>query len=329
MLSIVVPCYNEQETVPLLFEAIERLRPQIKPSLEYIFVNDGSTDGTLRELRHLAERERCVRYISFSRHFGKEAALYAGLQAAKGSLVTVMDADLQDPPELLPRMIAMIESTNLDCVGTRRINREGEPRLRSFFARQFYRLINRISSTQMVDGARDYRLMTRQMVDAVLRLSEYNRFSKGLFSWVGFETEYISYPNRERAAGKTSWSFWKLFNYSLDGIVNFSEAPLNIASFVGGLSCLASAVALIFIVVRALIWHNSAAGWPSLVSIILLLGGLQLLSLGIIGRYIGKIFLETKQRPIYIVKETEKSNRPDQPASVMSPIERPDEKHDE
>ncbi|WP_203623404.1 glycosyltransferase family 2 protein [Lacticaseibacillus sp. 866-1] len=307
MLSIIVPCYNEEETVPLFYAAVEKIRSAIGQSLEYIFVNDGSHDKTLIELRRLASQNKSVRYLSFSRNFGKESALYAGLKAAKGDLVTVMDADLQDPPELLPKMIGMIQDPEIDCVGTRRADRAGEPKIRSFFARQFYHLINRISSTQMIDGARDFRLMTRQMVDAILELSEYNRFSKGLFSWVGFNTEYISYPNRERVAGRTSWSFWKLFNYSLDGIVNFSDAPLNIASFVGAFSCIASGIAMVLIVVRALMYHNSAAGWPSLVCIILFLGGLQLLCLGIIGKYIGKIFLETKKRPIYILRETEQS----------------------
>lgn len=306
MLSIIVPCYNEEETVPLFYKAVEAQRVNIDQGLEYLFINDGSQDKTLAELRKLAGQDPHVRYISFSRNFGKESALYAGLKNAKGDLVTVMDADLQDPPELLPKMIEMIETSDIDCVGTRRSDRKGEPKLRSFFARMFYRIINRISSTQMVDGARDYRLMTRQMVDAILELSEYNRFSKGLFSWVGFKTEYITFENRERVAGTTSWSFWKLFKYSIDGVINFSEAPLDIASFIGAASCFVSVIALIFIVVRALVWNNSVAGWPSLVAIILFLGGVQLLSLGIIGQYVGKIFLETKKRPIYIVKETEK-----------------------
>ena len=309
MLSIVVPCYNEEETVPLFYQAVQQQLPKIYQQVEYIFINDGSDDETLNELRLLARNDAHVRYVSFSRHFGKEAALYAGLKGAKGDLVTVMDADLQDPPELLPKMISLIQSEDIDCVGTKRFNRKGEPRVRSFFAGLFYKLINHISSTPMINGARDFRLMTRQMVDAILQLSEYNRFSKGLFSWVGFKTEYISYPNRERAGGKSSWSFWQLFNYSLDGIVNFSDMPLNIASFIGSIACLISVIALVFIVVRALLWNNSVAGWPSLVSIILFLGGVQLLSLGIIGKYVGKIYLETKRRPIYIIKETEKTNK--------------------
>ncbi|MFD1397970.1 glycosyltransferase [Lacticaseibacillus suilingensis] len=304
MLSIVVPCYNEEETVPLFYQAVEAIRPELGESVEYLFVNDGSKDQTLNELRQLALKDKAVRYLSFSRNFGKEAALYAGLQHAKGSLVVVMDADLQDPPALLPKMVAMLKQGEIDCVGTRRVDRKGEPRIRSFFARRFYRLINRISATEFIDGVRDFRMMTRQMVDAILELSEYNRFSKGLFSWVGFNTTYLDYPNHERVAGKTSWNFWQLLNYSFDGIVNFSETPLNVASIVGAVSCVSAAVALIFIFVRALLFNNSVAGWPSLVCIILFLGGLQLLSLGMIGKYVGKIYLETKNRPQYILKET-------------------------
>ncbi|MFC4771167.1 glycosyltransferase family 2 protein [Enterococcus hermanniensis] len=310
MLSVIVPCFNEEEAIPLFFTAMEKIKKEVLHEFEYIFINDGSSDQTLEVLRELAEKYNDVRYISFSRNFGKEAALYAGLQASKGELVTVMDVDLQDPPELLPQMINLVETTDIDCVGTRRADREGEPLVRSFFAKKFYQLINHISDTEMVDGARDYRLMTRQMVDAVLELTEHNRFSKGLFSWVGFKTEYISFENRERAAGETSWSFWKLFNYSIDGIVNFSDVPLSIASFVGGFSCVASVIAMIFIIVRALLFGDPTAGWPSLVTIILFIGGVQLLGIGIIGKYIGKIFLETKNRPVYIVKETEKKLKP-------------------
>ena len=290
----------------LFFTEMENMKKTITHDLEYIFINDGSKDLTLQVLRDLAIKHNFVRYISFSRNFGKEAALYAGLQAATGDLITVMDVDLQDPPELLPKMIEMIETSDVDCVGTRRADRKGEPPIRSFFAKKFYQLINKISDTEMVDGARDYRLMTRQMVDAILELTEHNRFSKGLFSWVGFKTEYISFANRERSAGETSWSFWKLFNYSIDGIVNFSDAPLNIASFVGAFSCFAAVIAMIFIIIRALIFGDPTSGWPSMVTIILFIGGVQLLCIGIIGKYISKIFLETKKRPVYIVKETEK-----------------------
>lgn len=305
MISVIVPCFNEEEAIPLFFAEMEKVKKGLSHKFEYIFVNDGSKDKTLNILRELAKKNEFVRYISFSRNFGKEAALYAGLQAAKGELVTVMDVDLQDPPELLPQMLEMIETTAIDCVGTRRADRKGEPPIRSFFAKKFYQLINQISDTEMVDGARDYRLMTRQMVDAILELTEYNRFSKGLFSWVGFKTEYISFENRERTAGETSWSFWKLFNYSIDGIVNFSDAPLNIASFVGAFSCVVSVIAMLFIIVRALIFGDPTSGWPSMVTIILFIGGVQLLCIGIIGKYIGKIFMETKKRPVFIVKETE------------------------
>lgn len=306
MISVIVPCFNEEEAIPLFFVEMEEVKKKVSYDFEYIFINDGSEDQTLNVLRKLAKEYSFVRYLSFSRNFGKEAALYAGLQASEGELVTVMDVDLQDPPELLPQMIEMIETTDVDCVGTRRADRKGEPAIRSFFAKKFYQLINRIRETEMVDGARDYRLMTRQMVDAVLELTEHNRFSKGLFSWVGFKTEYISFENQERVAGETSWSFWNLFNYSIDGIVNFSDAPLNIASFVGAFSCVVSGIAMLFIIVRALLFGDPTAGWPSLVTIILFIGGVQLLCIGIIGKYIGKIFMETKKRPVYIIKETEK-----------------------
>jgi glycosyltransferase involved in cell wall biosynthesis len=308
MLSIVVPCFNEEASLPIFFEETEKVKRQLNMPFEYIFVNDGSSDQTLPVLRELYRAHpESVRYLSFSRNFGKEAALYAGLQAAKGDFVTVMDADLQDPPTLLPEMFAMLEAKpELDCVGTRRADRKGEPKIRSFFSDAFYNIINKIADTEMVNGARDFRLMRRNMVDAVLQLSEYNRFSKGIFSWVGFDTEYIAYENRERVAGETSWSFWKLFQYSIDGIVNFSDTPLNIASFIGALSCFGSLIALIFIVIRTFIFGDPTTGWPSMVSIFLFVGGLQLLCLGIIGKYIGKIFLETKNRHLNFLKETEK-----------------------
>jgi glucosyltransferase len=308
MLSIVVPCYNEQESIPLFFNEIEKISEQLNHSIEYVFVNDGSSDQTLTVLRALYQQQpQKVRYLSFSRNFGKEAGLYAGLKEATGDLVAVMDVDLQDPPDLLPKMIQMIETNKeLDCVGTRRVTRAGEPIVRSFFAKVFYKLVNRIGDIEMVDGARDFRVMTRQMVNAVLELTEYNRFSKGIFSWVGFKTEYLEYENRERVAGETSWSFWNLLSYSIDGIVNFSDTPLNLASYVGALSCVGSVLAMLVIIFRTLVKGDPTSGWPSLVCIILFVGGLQLLCLGIIGKYIGKIFLETKKRPIYLVKETEK-----------------------
>ncbi|MBP1043637.1 glycosyltransferase family 2 protein [Vagococcus sp. BWB3-3] len=305
-LSIIVPCFNEEESIPLFYEAMEDVKKNLPYQFEYIFINDGSKDNSLETIKNLRKQNEAIRYISFSRNFGKEAAIYAGLQNSTGELVTLMDVDLQDPPELLPKMIELLTSKSIDCVGTRRSDRKGEPPIRSFFARQFYKIINKISDTEMVDGARDFRLMTRQMVNAILELSEYNRFSKGIFSWVGFETEYISFENRERQVGETSWSFWKLLDYSINGIVNFSEAPLNIASLIGALSCLFSGIALIFIIIRTIIFGDPTSGWPSMVSIFLFVGGMQLLSLGIIGKYLGKIFTETKKRPIYIVKETEK-----------------------
>ncbi|RBR27482.1 glycosyltransferase family 2 protein [Enterococcus cecorum] len=306
-LSIIVPCYNEEETVEIFYQETQKVIKQLQCDYEFLFVNDGSKDQTLQKLRRLAENDSKVRYLSFSRNFGKESALFAGLKAATGDLITVMDADLQDPPELLPEMVKAIFDEGYDCVGTRRTTRDGEPVIRSFFARMFYRIVNRIGEVEMVDGARDFRLMTRQMVDSILELSEYNRFSKGLFSWVGYKTKYLTFENRERVAGQTSWSFWSLFKYSIDGIINFSEAPLNIASFIGAISCVGAVIAMIVVIIKTLIFKDPTTGWPSLVSIILFMGGLQLLCLGIIGKYIAKIFLETKKRPHYIVKETEKT----------------------
>lgn len=312
-ISIVVPCYNEEETIPLFYKALEKERVLLENAdIEYIFVNDGSKDKTLQVLRNLSKKDKDrVKYLSFSRNFGKEAGLYAGLEHATGDYVAVMDVDLQDPPEMLGEMLRTIRTEEYDCVGTRRISRDGEPPIRSFFARTFYKLINRISETEIVDGARDYRLMTRQMVDAILTLKEYNRFSKGIFSWVGFDTKYLEYKNQERVAGETSWSFWSLFKYSLDGIIAFSEVPLVIAAFLGFFSFIAAMAALIVIIVRALIFSNSVSGWPSLVCFILALGGLQLFCLGILGKYLGKTYLETKNRPIYIVKEKSSNNKKD------------------
>lgn len=303
-ISIIIPCFNEEESLPLFYAEMEKIKQQIKEGVEYIFVNDGSKDRTLQVLRDLNQTDRNVHYLSFSRNFGKEAALYAGLQHATGDYVTVMDADLQDPPALLIQMKNMLdENAELDCVGTRRTTREGEPLIRSFFAKMFYKLINKISQVEMVDGARDFRLMRRQMVDAVLEVSEYNRFSKGIFAWVGFKTEYLEYKNVERVAGQTSWNFWQLFNYSLEGIINFSDAPLTIA-FVGGVvACLLAFFLIIIVIIRTLIFGDPTSGWPSMISIILFLGGFQLLTIGILGKYMGKIFMETKKRPVYIIKE--------------------------
>ena len=301
-ISVVIPCFNEEDSIPFFYSEMERIQIEMKKKFEYIFINDGSTDNTLSVLRRLNASNPNVHYLSFSRNFGKEAALYAGLQHATGDYVTVMDADLQDPPELLIDMYAKIQE-GYDVVGTRRADRKGEPPIRSFFAKAFYWLINKVSDTEMVDGARDFRLMTRQVVDAILEFKEVNRFSKGLFSWVGFDVAYVSYENRERVAGETSWSFWKLLNYSLDGFINFSEVPLKLATWAGTFSFLISLVGIFFVVIRKLTIGGSVSGWASLVSIILFIGGIQLLALGIIGNYISKIFLETKKRPVYIIKE--------------------------
>ncbi|CYX66991.1 glycosyltransferase family 2 protein [Streptococcus suis] len=304
MISVIVPCFNEEEAIPYFYDVMEKVRKEMGEQFEYIFVNDGSKDGTLTVLRQLSGQDRAVRYLSFSRNFGKEAALYAGLQAAQGELVTVMDVDLQDPPEMLMEMKAMLDGNpDLDCVGTRRVSRDGEPPIRSFFAKLFYKLMNKISQVEVVDGARDFRLMRRHMVDAILSVSEYNRFSKGIFAWVGFETEYLPYENVERVAGETSWSFWKLLSYSIEGIINFSDTPLNIASYTGFFTFLLSLVLMVFVVFKTLVFGDPTIGWPSTICIILFLGGLQLMTIGILGKYLAKVFLETKKRPIYIVKE--------------------------
>lgn len=311
IISIVIPCYNEEESITLFYETVEKIKKKLPIEIEYIFVNDGSEDGTLSILRKLVKLDpENVKYISFSRNFGKEAALYAGLKKTKGEYIAVMDVDLQDPPEMLLEMYRLIKKEDYDCIGARRISRDGEPPIRSFFARQFYKIINRMSDIEIVDGARDYRLMTRQMVDAILEVEEYNRFSKGIFSWVGFKTKYLEYKNIERVAGETTWSFWSLMRYSLDGIVAFSEAPLAFASFVGFLSFILSIIMAIFVAVRTFFFDNPTSGWTSLVCIVLALGGLQLLCLGILGKYVGKTFLETKKRPLYIIKETEESESP-------------------
>ena len=303
-LSIIVPCFNEEETLVPFLTACRQVEEALKGQLvfDYFFVNDGSSDSTLSVLRDLAQQYDSVHYLSFSRNFGKEAALLAGLEACDGDLITVMDADLQDPPELLIEMFTKIQE-GYDVVGTRRADRKGEPLIRSFFAKSFYHFVNKMSDTQIVDGARDFRLMTRQVVDSILELGEVNRFSKGLFSWVGYQTTYIAYDNRERLAGQTSWNFFSLLRYSIDGIINFSEAPLNLAIWSGLSSFMLSLLGVAFVVVRKLLFGDAVKGWASLVSIILFIGGLQLLCLGIIGKYIAKIFLETKKRPIYIIKE--------------------------
>lgn len=304
-LSIIVPCYNEQESLPLFYPAVKKIVKKIPVEPEYIFVNDGSSDDTLDELKKFQKQDKeRVHYISFSRNFGKEAALYAGLQAATGDLVVVMDADLQDPPELLIEMYYLIMTGNWDMVGCRRVDRNGENRLKSWLSDMFYKIANKILETKLVPGVRDYRMMTRQVVDAVLSMSEYSRFSKGIFSWVGFNTKYLSYGNVQRVAGKSDWTIWQLFRYAMDGISDFSQAPLNITLWLGFISFFVSFIAIIFIVVRHWIFPQYAInGWSSLVCIILLIGGLQLLCIGLVGRYIGRIYLQVKRRPIYIIKE--------------------------
>jgi len=308
-ISLIVPCFNEELTLEIFYNTVEKVFSQNATTFknithEYRFIDDGSSDQTLVELKKLqTQHPDTVHYLSFSRNFGKEAGLAAGLQYADGDYIAVMDVDLQDPPELLPKMLTILQQGDYDCVGTMRSDRRGEPAIRSFFSRTFYSIINKISKIQIVPNARDYRLMTRQMVDAILELPEYNRFSKGIFNWVGFKTTYLTFENVPRSAGKSHWSFWQLLNYSIEAIVNFSEVPLKIATFIGGLFAFLSVIGIVFIIIRKLIWGNSVGGWASLVSIMLFIGGIQLFCLGIIGNYIGKIYLESKHRPLYIVKE--------------------------
>ena len=317
-ISIIIPCYNEEEAIPVYYETMVRqmdeMEEQQKVQFELIFVDDGSKDHSLFEMRRLAQKDMRCRYLSFSRNFGKEAAMYAGLQAAKGDYVTVMDVDLQDPPSLLPKMYAMLQSGTCDCVAARRSSREGEGKIKSFLSNAFYGVINRLSRTEIVSGARDYRLMSRKMVDAVLEMSEYNRFSKGIFSWVGFKTKWFAYQNVERVAGQTKWNFWSLFKYSIEGIVGFSTQPLVMAALAGVIFCLAAFVGIIFVVVRALIFGDPTAGWPSMVCIMLLCSGVQLFCLGIVGEYLAKTYLEVKHRPIYITRETEQDRDERKPA---------------
>ena len=309
MISIIVPCFNEQESLPLFYEETKKVLTSMDHPYEMLFVNDGSSDETITVLRDLSKKDSCVRYLSFSRNFGKEAAMYAGFCHAAGDYVAVMDADMQDPPSLLPEMLEMLESGQYDSVATRRVSRVGEPRIRSFFARKFYKIINRISNVDVVDGARDFRLMRREMVDAIVSMSEYNRFSKGIFGWVGFRTYWLAYENVERVAGETKWSFWKLFLYSLEGIIAFSTVPLAIASVLGVLFCLAAFVWLVWIVVKTLIWGDPVAGFPTLACMLLMIGGSIQLSLGIIGQYLAKTYMETKHRPHYIISETDTTTK--------------------
>ncbi len=309
-ISIIVPCYNEEEALPIFYKEIKKIEEKMNYlHFEYIFVNDGSKDKTLDILRKLSKKDDKVRYISFSRNFGKEAAMLAGLEYSSGDYVTIMDADLQDPPYLLIEMYDAIEKEGYDCVGTRRVTRKGEPPIRSFFARMFYKIINKMSKTEMVDGARDFRLMTRQMVDSILELKEYNRYSKGLFSFVGYKTKWLEYENVERVAGTTKWSFWKLLIYAFEGIIAFSTVPLVVAAVIGILFFIVSFIMIIVIIAKTLMFGDPVGGWPSLVCIIFFVSGVQLFCLGIIGAYLSKTYLETKKRPIYIVKETEKDKK--------------------
>lgn len=305
-LTMVVPAYNEEEALPIFYAEASRVEKEVPGvEIEYLFIDDGSSDGTLEVLRDLHKKDARVRYVSFSRNFGKEAAIYAGLQNARGDYVAILDADLQDPPALLPEMLRVIEEEGYDCVGSRRVTRKGEPPIRSFFARMFYRIMNKISSADIVDGARDFQLMNRKVVKAILSMGEYNRFSKGIFGWVGFRKKWLEYENVERSAGETKWSFWKLFLYALDGIVAFSTAPLVIASVMGMVFCLVAFIAIIFIIVRTMIFGDPTSGWPSMVCIIIFIAGIQLLCMGILGQYMAKTYLETKKRPLYLVEETE------------------------
>lgn len=316
VLSAVIPCFNEEESLPLFLSEFDNVCSRMKESwpnlsFEVVLVDDGSTDDTLSIMKNAADNSSygfSIRWISFSRNFGKEAALYAGLQHAKGDYVATMDADMQDPPSLLPQMYEILDTEDFDNVATRRKDRKGEPPIRSWFARQFYKLINHISKADIVDGARDFRLMKRPVVDAILTMSEYNRFSKGIFGWVGFKTKWISYENVDRVAGNSKWSFLKLFVYALDGIVAFSTTPLTIASLLGILLCFIALLMVIFIIVRTLTFGDPVAGWPSLICIVTFIGGVQLLSVGILGQYLAKTYLETKHRPIYIVRMSGESS---------------------
>lgn len=303
-ISVIVSCYNEEEALPYFYKEIKKTEKEMSyVDFEYIFVDDGSKDNTLSIIKDLSKKDKKVKYLSFSRNFGKESAMFAGLEYSKGDYITLMDADLQDPPSLLPEMYKYIKEEGYDQVGTRRSNRKGEPVIRSFFAKRFYRLINKMSKVEMVDGARDFRLMKRQVVDSILSLSEYNRYSKGLFSFVGYKTKWIDYNNVERVAGKTKWSFWKLFKYAIEGITAFSTVPLAFSSFLGVLICIVAIIFIIVIVLKTILFGDPVGGWPSLACIILFTSGIQLLCLGIIGQYLSKTYLESKNRPIYIVRE--------------------------
>ena len=309
-ISVVVSCYNEEESIPLFYNEIKKVMSIMKEfQFEVLFVDDGSKDRTLEVAKELAKKDECIKYVSFSRNFGKEAAIYAGLRNATGDYVAVMDVDLQDPPHMLPHMYKILEQEGYDSVATKRSTRTGEPRIRSFLSESFYKLINKISKTEIVNGARDYRLMKRKMVHAILEMSEYNRFSKGIFEWVGFRTKWLEFENVERSAGETKWSMKKLFCYSMEGITGFSVAPLSFASVIGMLFCLLSFLMIGIIVLRTLIWGDPVSGWPSLACIVFFVGGIQLLCTGIVGQYLSKTYLETKHRPIYILKDSSEEER--------------------
>ena len=304
--SCIVPCFNEEEVIPLYYEEMQKVRKQEEGKIDFeiIFIDDGSKDKTLEVIKKLSEQDECIHYVSFSRNFGKEAAMYAGFEHANGEYVVTMDVDLQDPPHLIPEMIRSSEEEGYDSVATRRVTRKGEPPIRSFFARRFYGLINKISDADIVDGARDFRMMKRDMVNAILSMPEYNRFTKGIFGWVGFKTKWIEFENVERAAGETKWSFWKVFRYALEGIIAFATVPLTIVSLIGVIVCIIAFLFLLFVVIRATIFGDPVAGWPSLICVISFLSGIQLLGIGVVGMYLSKTYLETKKRPIYIKKES-------------------------
>ncbi len=310
VLTVIVPCYNEQEALPFFYEEMGKTKeifetefPEV--TFEFLFIDDGSKDETLRVMKELRQKDDTVHYVSFSRNFGKEAAIYAGLSHSTGDYVVIMDADLQDPPALLPDMYRAVTQEGYDSAATRRVTRAGEPVIRSFFARCFYRLINKLSKTEVVDGARDYRIMSRKMVDAILSMPEYNRFTKGIYGWIGFETKWFAYENVERVAGETKWSFWKLFLYSIEGIVGFSTAPLSAATILGFVFSVVSFLFIVFIIIKTLVFGDPTSGWPSMICIVVFFAGVQLLSIGIVGQYLAKTYLETKHRPIYIAKEEE------------------------
>lgn len=307
-ISLIIPCYNEEEALPIFYKEVTKVLRHMGHEYELLFINDGSKDGTLKVLQDLGKNDRNVTYLSFSRNFGKEAAMYAGFCNATGDYVAVMDADMQDPPSLLPEMLDILQTGEYDSVATRRVDRKGEPRIRSWFARKFYQVINKISDADIVDGARDFRLMKKEMVDAIVQMGEYNRFSKGIFGWIGFRTYWMPYENIERVAGETKWNFWKLFKYAIDGIINFSQAPLNMASWFGMLMTFVSFVLLGGIIIRKLCFGDPVAGWASTICAIIFIGGIQLFCIGIMGQYIAKTYMETKRRPHFIVSESNKDD---------------------